>query len=479
MTIFIATHGDGQIKPNTKEQETQTINKCLQDLKSKDSAIRHRATLIIGKYKNNLEATIAITQALQDPNPDVQKTALLAMAEYQTIPNIAIENILQLTTHKNTEIRRIVSQIIPKILFSILPNNKTKQKPTNLQLLLNKQIQNMLFDKDPIVLKNILSQYQILSPFYNNSQLKKLINNKNEQIKLLAIKAYFRQITTFGTITPQQKQLLKTLAQNRLTIIKKEIINILSQERIYNDNIWNPLLTDQNQQTRIYAITKLALISSPKAWIPLQKIITNDKIKTENKKQLLKTLLNYHTKGEQQLIKIIQTQPKLQTEALKILGYHRPIKNKQIFLQFINSKQQPMREITTKILANNLNNVKINTIKTWLNSKYPEPKILAINIIAKQPQNKISQELLLDAIIDDNINVRTKALQTICIKKYPQCMQVINLSLQDDDPKFQQKTVDIIIRYQRTKAKQILTNFIKNNPNTTLKSYITLLLQNL
>ena len=108
------TFGEEVKLSQPQESESETIEKCLQDLKSDSIPVRKRAVLILGKYSNPI-ASKAIIRSLEDYDATIRRSALVSITEKPITPD-AVEPVLKMIGDGDVHIRRIASSFIPEIM---------------------------------------------------------------------------------------------------------------------------------------------------------------------------------------------------------------------------------------------------------------------------------------------------------------------------------------------------------------------------
>lgn len=464
------------MSPNeSHESESETIQKCLQDLKADSVEVRKRAVLILGKYSNPLAAR-AIIQSLNDKDSGIRRSALVSLTE-KPLSRRAVEPMLKMVGDSDVHIRRIASSYIPEIMRGYrVPrhfqrkNSKINDWSSELRDIIGESFR----DEDAIVRKNMMTHHHYFREFLSRETLKNLLNDPDRDVRILALNAsvaMFRgdelvENVSFLSSDPDpavRRQLTELLGRTRSETAKK-ILSTLAEDK------------DFEISTEAY----IALFKQPdfSYYTELRKRLDNPQIKSKTVSKIVNLFpIMGNEDGPKALRELLKhPDPTLRKVALKVYGQSfRKDSDAELLVELMNDPSKTIRETAGQVLIQ-LAKINVGHVETLAASPYPDVRNAAISFSAKlsAPDKKI---ILLELILDEVVEIRLKALGEMIRKNVDGWKLVAQQTLTDDNLEIQQNTITLLLQNRSQKSEDVLMDFARTTDNPALKEIILKRLQ--
>ena len=475
LTILTTLSVFGEDIPQSHESESETIAKCLQDLKSDSVEVRKRAVLILGKYSNPL-AVKAIIKSLNDQDSGIRRSALVSLTE-KPLTRDAVEPMLKMVGDSDVHIRRIASSYIPEVMRGYrLPRHLLrnigdlkKWSPG-----LREVISQSFHDSDPIVRKNMMTHHHYFKDFLTGETLKKLLNDPDRDVRILALNAsvnLFRGDELVETVAflssdpdPAVRRRLTEILGNTRNKTATKILEMLAEDQ------------DFDISTEAY----IALFRQPdfSHYSELRKRLENPQIKSKTISKIIHLFpIMGNEDGANALRELLKhPDPTLRKSALKVYGQSfRKDSDVDIFIELMNDPSKAIRE-TAALSLLQLRKVDVGHVETLVTSSYPDVRYTALTISAKLSASE-RKVILLELILDEVVEIRLRALGEMIRHNVDGWTLIAQQTLTDDSVEIQKETITLLLQNRSKASEAVLVDFARTTDNPSLKKMILRRLQ--
>ncbi|MBQ9447041.1 MAG: HEAT repeat domain-containing protein [Victivallales bacterium] len=451
-----------------RETEAQTIAKCLRDLKSDDVDARRRAAMVIGKYRTpSTEA--AIIQCLRDPDRQVRQSALVSLTEERFLPAAARMDVFRLLLDPDVHIRRLASAMIPEASGVMIRGpiqirgntviqaggNRSDTDNAEALLILNQALD----DEDFSVRRNVLSAARYFPEPLEPERLEKFFKDESKEVRVLALMLYSRS-------SLPEEQSLKTIAplvDDPEAAVRMEVARLAGRD-VKGDEIIAKLLDDKDVGVRVEAVRMYASRINPKAFEPLKKTILDENIPADYRRLLLVPLSNF---DEEQSVPVFESLLKgknaaLAAHAINMLASGRYQKlSPAFFVPYLDAPHEDIRKGAMRALNIQSRELTASDIQLIMKSKSHEGKMLGLRMSSRLQRDERIQ-LMQDACLDDDEDVRVFALREIGLLKPEGWDEMLLASLEDPSEKIKQIAAEGLSRFPTEKIQAALREYLPN-----------------
>jgi len=425
-----------QAKP---ESEAETIGKCLQALQSPDSDIRRAAALVIGKY-DTPEAQAALLRCLHDQDAGIRQSALVSLTEESRALSVEVSlAILRLLSDEDVHIRRISSSLLDNVAmgqgtglrFVVVDGRIVRQASSSAidEKVLGTALNQALADADSSVRRNILLNARYFPGVLQSESLLPFLSNASPEIVVLALQALASAQPDTSGLWPE----IQPLLQHPQTAVRLELLNYLSQ--LAEDGLQGLeiLADDQSPAVRLGALRQLANTGSDNFFKKLQQALLDESLPAELRLPLLNSLRNYGDAGRPVFQAVLTSKsPSLRAAAMRHLSQQPAgMLPMSIFLGGIRDSQREVRSYASIALQRQQKALSESQIRELLHNPYPEIRSLALRLAGKR---SLALEFANEALLDEDIEVRKSALQIIAAQRSDAWLEILMLSLEDENP---------------------------------------------
>lgn len=438
------------------ETEQQTIAKCIVDLKSKDVNVRRRAVLILCKYQSKDGVLDNLIPLLDDSDSKVRESVVVGFIEGRMMPRQAAMPILRRLVDSNVHTRRMVSstllpRIIPRISF-YSPNSSEQ-----VEEILSKGVK----DKDAIVRKNLINNFYILRRHLPTENFFPLLVDESSEIRLLAITKLAHSLS-YESLAPYLDELVVDKDKKiRSQVLKslggfgklgKEYLKIMAQDK-------EPTIA-----ARAMAYTR------NESYLPeIYKIIGNSSSPSDLVIDLTQVILDWNDDSRKFVKKLLgNTDETRRYAALKAMNRMREDVEQKELLKLVEDDSSRVRKLATSLL-----------VKTKLNSKiasnlaisdYKDVREQALRVAVRgSRQHPEMLDALYDLMLDEEITIRTKALQAIWMCNAEDKYEIYQQSLTDSEPVIRDMAARMLLSSNEPRARKLIENFRQNNQNVNIQ----------
>lgn len=456
-------------EPRLSPQERQTINRALTDLKSDNAEIRAGAVMLLGKYHAR-EAKRAVVSALNDSSARVRRAALVSIAEWRHGLSVeSVEPILAHIADEDVEVRRQVSSMIPQMMN--IWRTARMVRPSFGQRDLKPEIQEALIgayqDEDAVVRHNVLIAHNSINLPTPPEIFIDLLDDPDRKVRLEAIPL------AIGYAPPSQWQAPAEaiiegddrIAQLRLTA---ELGRRGSLEGI---ELLRQLAGSDNPE--IAAEASLAIFrwtGDPNQLEWLVNALVNDQLTQDQGQRLLQLMRGYRELAAPIAPELTELKSSvLRQEAVRLfLSLDLAEQYPEILERLFSDSNQDIRAMALSQLYSRPDLVNQDRIDSLLDNPYPDVRASLVQLAVRQPRQQAS-DLLFDLMLDESVDVRVAALETISAIRMPGWSDIVANSLEDPDLAMQRAAVVILLHDKKfPRREQLLQEYVDNNPKSPL-----------
>lgn len=456
-------------EPRLTQQEQETINRALEDLKSDNPEIRAGAAMLLGKYPAN-QAKKAVVKALDDPSPRVRRAALVAIAEWRHGISVeAVEPILSHIADEDVEVRRQVSSMIPQMM-SIFRTARMIRPDFNQQSL-NPRIRQALLkayqDEDAVVRHNVLIAHQEMNIHPPAEVFIELLSDPDRKVRLEAIPLAIGYGRPEDWRKPAEAIIEgdDRVAQVRLTA---ELGRRGSQQGL---ELLEMITASDNPE--IAAEASLSLFrwtGDPNQLKWLIEQLEADRLTQDQGQRLIQLMRGYPDLSAPLAPALTELRSAvLRQEAVRLfLSLGLTDQYPEIYERFFTDSSKDIRAMAIAQLTARPDFVTPARIDSLLDNPHADVRASLVNLAIRLPQQQ-ANNLLLDLMLDESVDVRVAALETISTLRLPKWTDIVASSVEDPDFAMQRAAVLIIMHNQQFPRREaLLQDYVDNNPKSPL-----------
>ncbi len=480
------------------ESETETIARCLRDLRSSDVEARRRAAMIIGKYQVPV-AQEAVLECLRDPDAVVRRSALVSLTEDdRMVSPAARQEVFRLLGDPDVHIRRIASSMLGEISVGlgqvvVIPGRPGPQRPVapvppgaagnaaaaeNREALLAvRALNEALGDEDASVRRNVLSAARFYPGVLDRARLERFFSDPSVEIRVLALQAY----AFLAGPEDERVDALLPLLDDADPRVREELARTGARLGGAGTAILKTLSRDAVLGVRIEAVRLYAAQQDPAALPLLLDLIRDETVPVDERAQLLRVLNVYPDAAGPVYDALADTGPAaLRATAIRMLGTGRIAGAKErgvvFFIDCLDDDSDAVVQAAGAVLQQRQDELSAAGLRQLLQKRNPEARKLALRCTA-QLAPEVAGELLLDACLDDSVPVRQQALQLLVARQVPGWRDLLMVSLEDSNAAIQQTAAEGLMRAVREPAvREALTSYAERCTEPYLKQRLEQLL---
>ena len=423
-------------------QTTQqdTIQRCLQELRSTDPDIRQRALLLLGKFDNMLVLK-ASEDALADPNDKVRQTAVVNLSSPLLSNRIRNPSaVLRLLQDENLHTRRLVaSNLLRPLIFRISLERESAK--TNAA----KFIAAALHDPDDKLRLILLDNFYSLKSLVSEKAFLHLCSDPNSMIQIKALEYLKRSIS--------DEQLLK--AADKLHKHPDKRIRMRLIQTISRKTIARPILKKmiQDPDSEISLLAKLSLGARENVSAIIETIKTS-RVSPELMQQAFRIIFPHPQGKSFTEASLSSTNESLRYYALlTLIRYGKTPTRPQLF-KLVHDSSSRIRELA--ITEINLLEMSNEELIQLTESDYSNVQALSLSHISQLKSLGPLRESLVGFLLNDTIKIRQGALILLWHFKDTERYDFIEQGLSDESPDIRKIARDLLNFDKSPQAQQIL-----------------------
>jgi HEAT repeat protein len=444
--------------------------------------IRRRAILVLGKYRAPA-ARAALVTALADPDATVRRSALVSISEQSSASPTARAAVLHLLRDPDVHIRRIASSMLPELIATpvALAMARLRNRPpvtapfpprvpkslAQVVALLNQA----LADKDAVVRKNILTAARYIPRGLDPERVAACFQDPDRDVRILAVQLYRR----LPGRDNRRAAALAALIHDGDALVRRETARSLGRCGPAGTPHLQVLAGDASPEVRLEAVRQLAQQEVPAAFDLLVAAVRDKRLPVEDRAALVSYFPIYPTRAVSALKKMLAGgELPVQARALEVLALFPPAEiPTAALLPYLDAPSQNLRRAAVVAVSRRRRELDAETVRSLLDSRFVDVRALAVRLAGNLPPESRG-ELLFDACLDDDPEIRLNALRQIGAYQPSGWQAILKRSLEDPDPVIRRTAVDALLARRDPAGVRILSAFLSTCDDPALAKIIRL-----
>ncbi|MBN2448822.1 MAG: HEAT repeat domain-containing protein, partial [Lentisphaeria bacterium] len=473
------------------ESEAETIAKCLRDLGSEDVALRRRAVMILGKYRT-APAVNAVMAALEDPDADVRRSAVLSLSEWPMVPVQAQSRLLELVRDDNVHVRRLASSLLPELVGGRLPDGLILQGAISLPPIaggvlpperVGAVLSAALGDGDVTVRRNVLAMARLLPAVFGTEELAQALGDEDREVRLLALEA----LGSCRGGEARRAEILAPLAGDPDAALRRETARAAARLGAAGSPLLERLAEDADDGTRLEAVEGLVRLQHPRGLDLLTRTVLDESLPADQRRTLVTYAAFYEGQAEELLRRLTQSSSGiLRAEALRGLArLAGPDAEADAFLGYLSDPSVEVRRSAGQAILRLATQrrrtptgeavaaVTGEQVLGLFGSPHPDVRQLGVGLSAVlAPEDGL--RVLVEACLDEDTGVRCEAIRRLGVLGTPQALELVVQSLEDPDPEEAIAAANTLGQRPDAAAAQALRQFLEGAAEGPVRDAATL-----
>ena len=433
------------------ETEAETIAKCVTDLTSSDVKVRRRAVLILCKYQSS-EVFRKLIPILSDKDAKVRESVVVGFIESRIMLRDAALPILKRLLDTNVHTRRMVSStLLPRIIFYLSMN---RAESTAI-------LKKSLHDKDSIVRKNLMSNFYSLRRYIETENFHHFLGDESSEIKLLALTKLPSSLP-YEVFEPYLEKLVQDKDKKIRTQVLKSLGGFGAAGRKY-------LAIMAKDEVPAIAARAMAYSRNVNYLSALYKMILDEGSSSDLVIDLTMTIINWNEESKKFVYKLLEHSDEIRRyAALKSLARMRLKVTLKKLLILVKEDSARTRKLACSLIQGKQNSAE--TVSELALSDYADVRGFALVLAVRDSrQNPEMIEALYDLMLDEELTIRTKALQGIWLCGAKDRYEIFSQSLSDSEPAIRDMAARTLLDSNEAQARKLIEDFKKNNKDINIK----------
>ncbi len=469
------------------ESESETIAKCLADVRGEDVGRRRRAVLILGKYRA-LPAVGAVIACLHDPDAEVRRSAAVAVSEWDVVPQTAQSAVLGLLGDENVHVRRVASSMLPEILggrFGFgdalimvdrdsLASAATRASPGETAAALNRA----LSDADVTVRRNVLTAAQFMPGVLRQETLAPALRDPDREVRLLAVQS-FAQVRGDEAA---RGAVLATMVADADSVVRREVAGALGRLGDAGFAGLERLADDADPSVRSRAGRELVQLQHPRGLELIERNVVDDTIPVDERRGLL-VYVGFYGERARDLLTRLSTDRSALLRAEAIRGLSRLSGaaggGPAFLVPCLTDESIDVRRTAAQGLLQWLSSPPAAQA-TWPSaadlaglqaSAFADVRLLAVRLASMLPP-EVRLAVLTDACLDDDTPVRCEAILQLALLGTPAALDLVARSLEDPESEVILGAVRALAVQPSAQSRQLLQAFHDRCADASVKALV-------
>ena len=430
------------------ETEEETIEKCLADLSSKDVKVRRRAVLILCKYAKSSVYRQLIPH-LSDPDPKVRQSIVVGFIESRMVMRDAAVPLVRRLKDSDVHTRRMVSStLLPRLIFYL--SYDTDFLPADKKIL-----NDALNDKDATVRKNMLSTYYSLKRVVGAGAFYHLLGDESSEIRLMALMKMSGSLT-FDSIKPY----LNKLITDKSVKIREQVLKSLGNFGREGREFLKVMAEDKEPAI---AARAMAFTRNPQYLPRLKNIILAESSPSDLVVDITMSVLSWNDDSKAFVVKLLshsdETRRYAGLSALTRMSIEVPLTD---LLKLVKDDSSRIRKIVfSHLVSKKLNADQVSNLSL---SDYSDVRLFSLSYIIRNYRlDKDMLEALYDLMLDEELKIRSMAINAVWECKAEDRYDILSQSLSDSEAEIRNLAARILLNSNDPKAQKIISDFKKKN----------------
>ncbi len=471
------------------ESEAATIGKCLADVRGEDVGRRRRAVLILGKYRVTA-ASDAVVSCLRDPDAEVRRSAVVAVSEWEVVPQAAQAEVLRLVGDENVHVRRVASSMLPEILggrFGLgdpvilsvrepFEAGVSRVPAAETAAVLNRA----LSDEDVTVRRNVLTAARFTPGLLRRETLESALHDPDREVRLLAVQncAQLRGDEAARGI------LLAPLAGDADSTVRREVAGALGRLGESGFAGLERLAVDADPGVRSRAVRELVQLQHPRGLELIERNVTDDAIPADERRGLL-VYVGFYGEAARALLTRLSSDRSALLRAEAIRGLSRlsggAKEGPEFLVHCLEDESIEVRRTAAQGLTQWLSSGHASTASvSWPTgadltrlqvSPFADVRLLAVRLTSMLPP-EARLGALSDACLDDDTPVRCEAIVHLALLGTPAALDLVARSLEDPEAEVALAAVRALALRPSTQSRQLLQAFHDRSTDASVKALV-------
>jgi HEAT repeat protein len=465
----------GQPNLGGGEERAQTIAKCLADLATDDVGARLRAVMILGKYPTDPQARAALLAAIRDDEVRVRRAAVVSLGEGDLFVSQVSAAVLRTLSDPDVEVRRLSSSMLPRIVMSLpmqppRPNmppgsSFSRMFPPGTEEIILKAFS----DDDGVVRRNMLGNEALLREILSVEILEPLLRDENAESRALALAAIARKAPP--TVFLRLANPLRTDGDPH---VRQALARAVGQTRDQRAlPILQFLLDDDDITVAATAARELFISRKPIAGDRLLELIESREIEVALAEQLITYYPVVDTDSRNAMIGLTE-HPKANFRAAAVSSLSR-VRGELALdsgraVVFLQDPSEDVRRAAQRILFIN-HDLTAEHLNELISSPHEDVRQFVLSA-SRTIDRAGAKEILYELLLDESSAVRRQVITEFARQRFPESMDILSASLEDDDAEIQRAAVSGLFQMPHQQSTPVLQQFARETKDAELRAMV-------
>jgi HEAT repeat protein len=325
-----------------------------------------------------------------------------------------------------------------------------------------------LTDQDPIVVKNVLAAAGVVPGELDQEKVWNCLANPDREVRIMALQSISE------SPVQQEKELadrLAPLARDQDDIVRRELPATLARCGASGLPSLRILAEDPVPAVRLEASRQLVLMQDESSPELLARLLTDPGVDADARAQLVPQLLLFEGPVVDLLRQLAGEGPTVvRAAAIRTLGNRRlpgTPPPPSFFLALLEDPQIDIRQASARALFSQATKLELADVQRLLKSKFPDVRQAGLSRARMLPPDQ-ARDLILDACLDENLDVRCDALMQLALGRLPDWEEILVQSLNDPEPRVRETALNALALRRSQTTLPFLQEFLKTSRDEEL-----------
>ncbi len=328
---------------------------------------------------------------------------------------------------------------------------------------------------DPIIRKNLLALSGYLGKYFDPAAVRMCLEDRDREVRVLALQACARLLPA-----NELPSVLFPAAQAGDPEVRKAAVRLLPRLLPGSLELLKKLAADADIGVRAEAVNALAWTRDPAVFPLIQRFVEDDDIPVSDRARVVTALIVWPRTVIPFLTRLAETAPPpLRAGALRALGVlgrkgdsdKAPGVSVQLFVKQLESQSSEVRKAAALALLRRAGELREADVAAMTRSRYVDVRLLAVQAVRRLPVD-VGKELLSDLILDDNVDVRCRAIREMALRRVGDWQFVLAESLRDPEAAVRKAAADALLARRDPASLKLLSDCLRKNSDPALGQYI-------
>jgi HEAT repeat protein len=406
--------------------------------------------MILGKYRA-ASAIGAVIACLRDPDAEVRRSAAVAVAEWDVVPQAAQAEVLRLVGDEDVQVRRVASAMLPEILGGrfglvdavVLSDREPLEvgAPRVPGAETAEALNRALSDADVTVRRNVLTAARFMPGVLRQEALEPALRDADREVRLLAVQS-FAQVRGDETT---RGQVLAALVTDADSTVRREVAGALGRLGESGYAGLERLAVDADAGVRSRAVRELVQLQHPRGLELIERNVVDEAIPADERRGLL-VYVGFYGEGARPLLTRLATDRSALLRAEAIRGLSRLSGaaggGPGFLVPCLEDESIDVRRTAAQGLTQWFSAQRAAVgPATWPTdadlarlqaSPFADVRLLAVRLTSMLPPER-RLAALTDACLDDDTPVRCEAILHLAMLGTPAALELVARSLEDPE----------------------------------------------